>query len=55
MFESKGIKRTLSSLFAVAACAADVVPVLAPYKELLIQFSGLFGAVGVAHAALSNK
>ncbi len=54
IFESKGIKRTLASIFAVAAVAADAVPVLQPYKELLLYLGGLFGAVGVAHAAVSK-
>lgn len=54
LFESKGLKRTVASLLAVAACAADAVPVLTPYKELLLYLGGLFGAVGVGHAIIAK-
>jgi len=53
LFSSKGVKRTLASIFAVAACVADVVPVLLPYREALLYLSGVFGAVGVTHAAIA--
>ena len=53
LFSSKGVKRTVASIFAVAACVADVIPVLLPYREALLYLSGLFGAVGVAHAAVT--
>jgi hypothetical protein len=55
MFESKGTKRTLASVFAVLALVADFIPGVAPYKEILIQIAGALGIAGVTHAALANK
>lgn len=54
LFDSRGAKRTVASIFAVAATVADFVPALTPYKELLLYLGGFFGAVGVGHAAVSK-
>jgi hypothetical protein len=55
MFESKGTKRTLASVFAVLACVADFIPAVAPFKEILIQIAGVLGIAGVGHATLAGK
>lgn len=54
IFANKGVKRTVSSILAVAACAADAVPVLTPYKEVILYLAGLFGVTGVTHAVLGK-
>ena len=54
MFESKGIKRTLSSIFAVLACAAPFIPPLAPFQSIIVEIAGALGAVGLGHAALTS-
>ena len=54
MLESKGYKRGLASFFAILACAAPQVAILAPYAELLIQVSGILGGFGLAHAGISK-
>ena len=54
MFESKGIKRTLSSVFAVLACAAPFIPVLAPFQGLIVEIAGAFGAVGLGHEVVAK-
>jgi hypothetical protein len=54
MFESKGTKRTIASVFAILACVADFVPVIAPFKEVLIQIAGVLGVAGIGHAAASK-
>lgn len=52
MLESKGTKRTLSAVFAILAVAADFIPVVAPFKEILIQVAGVLGVAGIGHAAV---
>lgn len=52
MFESKGIKRSLASVFAVLACAAPFIPPLMPFQGLIVEIAGALGAVGLGHAAL---
>lgn len=54
MFESKGTKRTLSAVFAVLAVAADFIPVVAPFKEILLQVAGVLGVAGLGHAAVAR-
>lgn len=54
MFESKGIKRTLASVFSVLACAAPFIPPLMPFQGLIIEVAGLFGVVGLTHAAVAK-
>lgn len=54
IFDSKGIKRTLASVFAFAAMVAPTIPVIAPYAEALQLIAGWFGVAGVAHAAASK-
>lgn len=54
MFESKGIKRTLASVFAILAAAAPFIPPLAPFQEVIVQVAGALGAVGLGHAAVSR-
>ena len=54
MFESKGIKRTLASVFAVLAAAAPFIPPLAPFQPIIVEVAAAFGAVGLGHAALSR-
>lgn len=54
MFESKGIKRTLASVFAVLACAAPFIPPLAPFQHLIVELAGAFGAVGLGHAVVAK-
>jgi hypothetical protein len=54
IFESKGIKRTLASVFAFAAMIAPTIPVIAPYAEAIQLVAGWFGFAGVAHAAISK-
>jgi len=55
MFESKGIKRTLSSVFSVLACVSTVIPVLAPFQEIFVLLGGALGATGIAHAAVAKS
>lgn len=55
MLESKGTKRTLSAVFAILAVAADFIPVVAPFKEILIQVAGVLGVAGIGHAALAKR
>lgn len=55
LFQSKGLKRTIASALAVAACAADVVPAIAPYKHALETAAAFFGAVGIGHAVIASK
>lgn len=54
MLESNGTKRTIASIFAVIACTADFIPVLAPFKSLIVELAGLFGAVGLGHSVISR-
>ena len=55
MFESNGTKRTIASIFAVLACTADFIPVIAPFKSLIVELAGLFGAVGLGHSIVANR
>lgn len=55
IFESKGTKRALGILFLVLGSVADALPVLAPYKELIVTIGGVLGVTGVAHATLAKK
>jgi hypothetical protein len=54
MFESKGLKRSLASVFAVLACAAPFIPPLMPFQGLIVEIAGALGAVGLGHAALNR-
>ena len=54
MFESKGTKMTVASVFAILACVADFIPVVAPFKEILIQVAAVLGVAGVGHAAVAK-
>lgn len=54
MLKSKGTKRTLSAVFAVLAVVADFVPVVAPFKEILLQVAGALGVAGLSHAAVAK-
>lgn len=54
MFESKGVKRTLASVFAVLAVVADFIPPLAPFKEFLVLAAGSLGASGILHAGVAR-
>lgn len=54
IFESKGIKRTLASIFAFAATIAPTIPAIAPYAELIQTIAGVLGGAGVAHAGLAT-
>lgn len=50
---SKGVFRTIASLLATAA--ALPIPVLDPYREMLITLAGMFGGVGVGKAVVKSK
>lgn len=54
LLESKGIKRTLASVFAVLAAAAPAVAFLEPHVALLSKLAALFGGVGIAHAGVKK-
>lgn len=54
MFESKGIKRTLASIFAFIAAIAPTIPPLAPYAQTATVIAGILGGVGVLHAGASK-
>lgn len=54
IFDSKGVKRTLASIFAVVAVVAPNIPVIAPYAHGFELVAGLLGFVGVCHAAVST-
>jgi hypothetical protein len=54
MFDSKGIKRTLASVLAVAAAVAPFVPPLMPFQHLFVELAGALGAVGLGHAAIKK-
>jgi ABC-type anion transport system duplicated permease subunit len=51
IFKSVGAKRTIASILAVAVPVMQAVPVLAPYAETVTLLAGLFGLIGVGHAA----
>jgi Trk-type K+ transport system membrane component len=55
MFESKGSKRTVASVFAVLACVSQFIPVLQPFQHILIEVAGAFGVVGLGHAAVASR
>lgn len=48
LFRSKGVMRTLASIFATLAAMAPSIPPLAPYAEILIKIAGILGGIGVA-------
>lgn len=54
MFESKGIKRSLASVFAILAAAAPFIPPLAPFQQVIVEVAAALGAVGLGHAALGK-
>jgi|688.fasta_scaffold05059_14 hypothetical protein len=54
MFESKGLKRTLASVFAVLAAAAPFIPPLMPFQSVIVELAGALGAVGLTHAAVTK-
>lgn len=54
LFESKGVKRTLASIFAFAATLAPTIPVIAPYAETISLIAGILGGAGVLHAGVSK-
>lgn len=55
MFKSKGLKRNLAALLAAVAAAAQFIPALQPFQELLISVSGALGALGLGHAAIEGN
>lgn len=55
IFKSKGVKRTLASLFAGLAIVLPMIPGGAAYAELASQIAGVLGIAGVAHAAFAAK
>jgi hypothetical protein len=54
MFDSKGIKRTLASVLAVAAAVSPFIPPLMPFQHLFVELAGALGAVGLGHAAIKK-
>ena len=52
MFESKGIKRSLASVFAILAAASPFIPPLAPFQQVIVEVAAALGAVGLGHAAI---
>ena len=54
MFESKGLKRSLASVFAILAAAAPFIPVIAPFQPIIVEVAAALGAVGLGHAALTR-
>lgn len=54
MFESKGLKRSLSVLFFLAGQAVHYVPALAPYGALLDSLGAVLGVAGLGHAAAAG-
>lgn len=54
VWESRGVKRTLASIFAVAAVSADFIPAVAPFKELLLYLAGACGAAGITNAVIDG-
>ena len=54
IFASKGLKRTLASIFAAAVPIFQVVPALAPYAQTVTWIAGLLGLVGVGQAAVAG-
>lgn len=52
LFESKGVKRTLASVVAVATFASTLSPALTPYTGILIGLGGGAGVIGLAHPAV---
>ena len=54
VFESRGVKRTLASVFAGLAVILPLFPATAPYAELATQIAGILGIAGVTHAAISK-
>lgn len=55
MFESKGTKRTVASILAALAAVSEFVPTLQPFTRLLVEAAGLFGLLGIGHAAIAPK
>lgn len=49
-----GFLRTAASVVASLAAVAQVLPVLAPYQEILISLAGLLGGAGIARAGARN-
>ena len=47
-----GFLRSAASVVASLAAVAQVLPVLAPYQELLVTLAGLLGGSGLARAGV---
>lgn len=52
--KSKGLKRNIASLLAVAATVASMFPALAPFQQYIVWAAGLFGSTGLLHAAAAD-
>lgn len=55
MFESKGTKRTVASVLACVAAISEFIPAAQPFTRVLVEIAGLFGLVGITHAAIAPK
>lgn len=54
LLESRGIKRTLASIFAFLVPVTQAVPVLTPYTEIAMWLAAFLGGTGVAHPLLAK-
>lgn len=50
LLKAKGLFRTLASIAATAAGVAPVIPVFAPYTDILAEIAAVLGGLGLARA-----
>lgn len=55
MFKSKGLKRNFAALLAAVAAVAPFFPALQPFQNMLIEVSGILGALGLGHAVMEGN
>jgi hypothetical protein len=55
LFQSNGVKRTLSVIFFLIGEAATVVPVLLPYQGIIQSVATVLGVTGIGHAAVNSQ
>ena len=55
LLRSVGMKRNIASLLAALLVVAPSIPVLVPYLSVIQYLAGLFGATGLAMAAINDN
>jgi hypothetical protein len=54
MFQSFGLKRSISVVLFLIAQSAQVIPEIVPYVGLINEVAAMFGIAGIGHAIVAE-